>query len=258
MVLLLFHNVSAKSALYLSLLTFLIFPASIVFLSGTNNPSETTPLQLFQSHNIINVFTYGLKESFKDFFALNKLFGLNLVVLACFFLGQYLQKVKFFDNLTQNKKYIKKSFWIGLLMSFISGVIYFNHDNLGLLLFKYYNIQYLFETFIMIFIASAICWLYVCKKLKTFFYSLQTIGRMTLTNYLMQNLIGLLLFSGFGFSLAQKLPFYGYVLIAIGIYICQIYYSIWWLSKYNYGPVEWLWRRLTYGNKIIIKKNQNI
>jgi uncharacterized protein len=103
----------------------------------------------------------------------------------------------------------------------------------------------------MIFITSAICWLYVCKKLKTFFSSLQTIGKMTLTNYLMQNLIGLLLFSGLGFNLTQKLPFYGYVLMAVGIYTGQVYFSKWWLSKYNYGPVEWLWRRLTYRSKLI-------
>ncbi len=254
MMLLIFHRVSAKTTLLLAASTFLIFPASIVFLSGFSKNIKSPALELYSSPNIINVIHYGLADSLKDFFTLNKIFGLNLVVLGCFFFGRFLQQIKFFESLGENKKYIKRSFWAALLASFALGLTYFNHNKLGLGFFDHYNIEYWFEACLMICIASAICWLYIEKKLKTFFHAIEIIGKMTLTNYLMQNFIGFVLFSGFGFSLLHKLPFYGYVLIAIGIYTGQVYFSKWWLSKYNYGPAEWLWRCLTYGTRLNIKK----
>ena len=106
----------------------------------------------------------------------------------------------------------------------------------------------------MLVLLSAICWLYKKDKLKRFFSSLQVIGRMTLTNYLMQNLIGLILFSGFGFNLLLQLPFYAFVLLAVVIFVSQVYLSRWWLSKYNYGPVEWIWRQMSYGKMLPLRK----
>ena len=35
--------------------------------------------------------------------------------------------------------------------------------------------------------------------------------------------------------------------IAVAIYIAQVFFSAWWLARYRYGPVEWLWRTLMYG-----------
>ncbi|MFT5210323.1 MAG: hypothetical protein ACI9CE_002048 [Flavobacterium sp.] len=35
----------------------------------------------------------------------------------------------------------------------------------------------------------------------------------------------------------------------LGIWIFQMIYSVWWLERYKFGPVEWLWRMLTYGKK---------
>jgi uncharacterized protein len=258
MMLLVFYRVSAKTTLLLAVITFLIFPASIVFLSGFSADAKTPDLGLYRSANLFNVMHYGLADSLKDFFALNKVFGLNMVVLGCFFFGRFLQQIKFFESLDKNKKHVKRSFWIALFASFALGLTYFNHNKIGLGFFDHYNIEYWFEACLMICIASAICWFYIAKKLKKFFQAIEVIGKMTLTNYLMQNFISILLFSGLGFGLLHKLPFYGYVLIAVGVYTAQVYFSKWWLSKYNYGPAEWLWRWLTYGTKLSIKKRPNV
>jgi len=106
----------------------------------------------------------------------------------------------------------------------------------------------------MVFMMAALCWLYVAGKLKRFFRSMQFIGKMTLTNYLVQNIIALFVFSGFGFGLMHKMPYAYYVLLALAVFVLQIYYSRWWLSKYNYGPVEWVWRELAYGKRLRIRK----
>lgn len=83
----------------------------------------------------------------------------------------------------------------------------------------------------------------VLKYLKPFCLT----GRMSLTTYLMQSVIQSLLFYGFGFGLYGKLSIENLVLIAITIYILQILFAWIWLSFYKQGPVEMLWKRITYG-----------
>jgi len=80
------------------------------------------------------------------------------------------------------------------------------------------------------------------------------IGKMALSNYLLQSAIGVMLFYSVGFGLAGDIsPAWCYV-IGIGIFIFQIIFSKWWLSKFIYGPMEWLWRSATYLKWQAIKK----
>lgn len=72
-------------------------------------------------------------------------------------------------------------------------------------------------------------------------------GRMALTNYLLQSLICTTLFYGYGFGLFGRFGPAAGVLIAIVIYALQIPWSVWWLRRFQFGPMEWLWRSLTYG-----------
>jgi uncharacterized protein len=76
---------------------------------------------------------------------------------------------------------------------------------------------------------------------------LAPVGRMPLTNYLMQSVIATTLFYGYGFGLYYRIgPAVG-VLIAFAIYAVQVAYSAWWMARFRFGPMEWLWRTLTYG-----------
>jgi uncharacterized protein len=77
--------------------------------------------------------------------------------------------------------------------------------------------------------------------------SLQWAGRMALTNYLMQSVICCLLFYNVGLGLYGKIGVAGLSLIAIVIFALQVLYSRWWFARYSFGPMEWLWRRMTYG-----------
>ena len=72
-------------------------------------------------------------------------------------------------------------------------------------------------------------------------------GRMALTNYLMQTVLQSILFYGWGFGLIGKLSLVFVVPISIALFALQIVYSRWWLGRYRFGPVEWLWRSATYG-----------
>ncbi len=75
---------------------------------------------------------------------------------------------------------------------------------------------------------------------------LARIGRMALTNYLMQTVLCNLVFLGFGlgqFALWDRWQMYLFVL---GVWIFQALFSVYWLGRYRFGPCEWLWRSLTY------------
>lgn len=72
-------------------------------------------------------------------------------------------------------------------------------------------------------------------------------GRMALSNYLAQSVIFSLLFYGFG--LFGKLGSATASLIGVMVFTAQLIVSIWWLRHFRFGPVEWLWRSLTYGRR---------
>jgi uncharacterized protein len=78
------------------------------------------------------------------------------------------------------------------------------------------------------------------------------IGRMALTNYLMHSIVCVMLSYGFGLALWWRIGAGAAMAIAAAIIVLQIPLSAWWLSRYRFGPIEWIWRRLTYGQPLAL------
>ncbi len=76
---------------------------------------------------------------------------------------------------------------------------------------------------------------------------LGAVGRMALTNYLLQTLICTTIFYSYGLALFNRVGPALTVPLALAIYAAQIAVSVWWLRRFRFGPMEWLWRTLTYG-----------
>ena len=76
--------------------------------------------------------------------------------------------------------------------------------------------------------------------------ALSAVGRMAFTNYIMQTIICSLMFLGFGFGLFGKLQRYELYYIVLAIWIVQLIYSPLWFKYFKYGPLEWVWKSLTY------------
>ncbi|QDQ01414.1 DUF418 domain-containing protein [Lysinibacillus fusiformis] len=72
------------------------------------------------------------------------------------------------------------------------------------------------------------------------------IGRMSLTMYILQSIIGTCLFYQYGFGWYGKVSVATGILIAIGIIVVQMVFAEVWLSKWKQGPLEAIWRKLTY------------
>jgi uncharacterized protein len=73
------------------------------------------------------------------------------------------------------------------------------------------------------------------------------VGRMALTNYLMQSVIHTYIFCSYGYALHREITAVQGVALAVVIYLGQVGYSVFWFGFFRFGPMEWLWRVLTYG-----------
>lgn len=76
--------------------------------------------------------------------------------------------------------------------------------------------------------------------------AIQKVGKMALTNYLMQSVICALIFYGYGLGLYGQLSRLQLLPIILLIWVLQLTWSSWWLGYFKQGPAEWCWRMLTY------------
>jgi uncharacterized protein len=74
-----------------------------------------------------------------------------------------------------------------------------------------------------------------------------SVGHMALSNYLLQSVMGVLLFYGYGLGLMGKLGSAAQLAVALGLFSLQAVLSRLWLSRFRFGPAEWVTRSLTYG-----------
>lgn len=170
--------------------------------------------------------------------------------LFVFLMGLYAAKRGVFSDFATHRRFVKQVWWISLLFSIpLSVLIIILH--LGLLDFGILTEQ-MIQVFLTIsglslslFYISTILFLLQNEKVKIYLHPLSYVGRMALTNYIIQTLIGVGLFTGFGM--------FGEVNLSLGVLVCfivfpfQVLFSYLWLRYYRFGPLEWVWRSVTYG-----------
>jgi len=162
--------------------------------------------------------------------------------LALFLLGLLAGRSKLFERLSENQFLLKRIFWIALPIGLLGNAAYVLLDNVWL------------ATLGVIFGSPALSAVYVSgiallslrESGKKILSPLGSVGRMALTNYVLQSLVCLILFSGFGTGLYEKVGGAGLLGITLLIYLAQIPLSGWWLRRFKFGPLEWIWRSLTY------------
>lgn len=87
---------------------------------------------------------------------------------------------------------------------------------------------------------------YYLTKFKNVLHQLAPYGRMSLTNYLSQSLIGSFLFYNWGLGLYKYTGITVCFLMGIGIFLIQFFFCHWWLRSHRHGPLEWLWKKSTW------------
>ena len=88
----------------------------------------------------------------------------------------------------------------------------------------------------------------VCRSatMKSFTRPFAAVGQMAFTNYIMQTLICTTIFYGYGLGWFGSVDRVGMLLVVVSVWIAQLIYSPIWLGYFRFGPLEWLWRSLTY------------
>lgn len=260
-VLLLFYRFSGKTMLISGIVLLMIIPFVQPLVNNIPYHYEATKelaKTLAQSNNLWEVFQANLLSTCVDL-VLSPPYAItvHLVMLACIFLGYAAYQYGLFNHLVQKKQLIKRVFWYSLPVALVLAVLSISTRELKWTYVDFYNPRYITVVSMMVWLASSICWLYVSGKCGWLLRGMQWIGRMTLTNYMAQNVISFLIFSGVGFGLADTLPRWYCIVLALVVYILQVFFSQWWLARYHYGPVEWIWRTLSYRSKLTNRRAKN-
>jgi uncharacterized protein len=79
-------------------------------------------------------------------------------------------------------------------------------------------------------------------------------GRMALTNYLTHTAVSIVIFYGIGFGLMGRVGPVWWPLIVVVVISAQVVFSRWWLTRFAFGPMEWLWRQATYGRRLGLRR----
>jgi uncharacterized protein len=183
--------------------------------------------------------------------------GRLIITFGFFLIGMYAGRKKWFENLDTLKPFVKKV-WktvsfsllglIGLTLLVVGGSFMLGiniRENqwiqwfLGLM-FDFFNSGLTF------FYISGLTLLMYRTSWKRILSPLAPIGKMALTSYLMQTFFGLMIFCSFGLALFTEISPGINALLSIGLFLLQVVISKAWLRYFSYGPMEWIWRALTF------------
>ncbi len=103
---------------------------------------------------------------------------------------------------------------------------------------------------------AAICLVYNRHPRARVFSLFSAPGRMALTNYIGQSVWGMAIYYGIGLGLGASMGLSLVVPVAVGVWLVEALFSLLWLRLFNFGPLEWIWRMLTYGRRFPLLQNQ--
>ncbi len=178
--------------------------------------------------------------------------------LALMLLGMALYQWGFLSGQWSNRDYAKVAaigYGIGLPLaaySFYHSYLYTPNleaslRRLELVPIEWTGLIYPFQRiFLVMAHVAALVMLYKSQYAQTLFRRLEAVGRMAFTNYIMHSVICTLFFFGYGFNYFAELEFYQLYFVVIAIWIVQLIVSPLWLRSFLFGPLEWVWRSLTY------------
>lgn len=170
--------------------------------------------------------------------------------VGLFMLGMLIGRMNIFPNSEKNIKLWIKVFIVAVIAFFpIYGLIsilpeFISREALlvpSILILK--SLSNLAFTGILF---AGVILVYYLTNFKNVLHQLAPYGRMSLTNYLSQSLIGSFLFYNWGLRLYEHTGITVCFLMGIGIFLIQFFFCNWWLRSHRHGPLEWLWKKATW------------
>ena len=185
--------------------------------------------------NTLTNLRYGFEVNLRF-----NIFSGRLTQLLCLFiLGMQLGRQRMFYNEGRNLK-----IWHRILFISAAIVVILSFLDLGILEGWFKPI---YNLIILLMIVSAIvsAW-YAFNGVRRVLHHLCVFGRMSLTNYLLQSVIGCFIFCGYGLACYHHLGITYAVMVGCGMVVCQYLFARYWFSSHPRGPLEGIWRKLTW------------
>jgi uncharacterized protein len=247
----------AAYSLFMSVLTYEYWTsgAALSYQEPLNAQHEN---EIRKSIQIYSEGTYSeiMQERIREWTDLNQYFLFFLFgILPMFLFGAYAAKKRRFEN---------KALWKLWGLTLVLGP---GSKMFAVLFFPYKGEDWRYDTamswgyefggaMMSIFYICSIVLLYRSSKFKRLFNLFRITGRMAFTNYLTQSIVSTFIFYSYGLGLYGEYgPLTG-VMIAVIIFGLQVLFSMWWLRNYKMGPLEWIWRTLTYGKRQKLKRTE--
>ncbi len=238
------------------------FPAGILFETGGKIQGAITGVPL----NSDAEFATYLKnaswwEAFQAnipgfFFRYGYLFFVSRIpkVLGIFLIGYALGRSGFYSRINEHKKTLYTIILTGLVISLPANYMLARYMSNNAADYWQLNTTGLYQTIAYALGVAPLALTYVailmlCFQTKAVAKALSIfapVGKMAFSNYLLQSIIGSIVFLGAGFGYMGKVGPVYYTIFGLLVFIVQIVLSHSWLRYFNYGPVEYLWRSATY------------
>lgn len=238
---------------FVNLVRGLINPATPIFNLGSGELFKSIiPAQ--SQGNIIDVAVAGIKYGFPVNFLWAIENGRFTQTILFFLIGIMLGRARLFYNEGNNLKIWKKVL-IGSIIAFAILLPLYKYvpkatseiacvsKSLKVALNMWKNVA------MMAFIVSVTTLLYYCTSAKNWMIKIAPYGKMSLTNYIGQSVIGAILFYNWGFGLYDKCGHAASFLMGIGCIALQFMFSTWWMKHHKRGPLEQLWCSATWFGK---------
>ncbi|WP_257985070.1 DUF418 domain-containing protein [Bacillus sp. T33-2] len=252
-VFLLFMRLSANGLLYSGLLVYLIpnillvalLTASIFFSPGealqlADSEAARASMSAYQTGSFSDI----TRARFREWYEVNGFFIIYFfTILPLFFIGAGAAKKKWFENIAP----FRKSMAVVGTVLFIAGLVikllpYVAAGNVA----TDYAQDFLGGPMLAASYGIFIALLARRHRARTVLLPLAAVGRLSISNYLFQSVLCTLIFYNYGLGLYGKVSIFTGTMLAIVFFGIQVAASRWWVSRYYYGPVEWLWRAVTY------------
>lgn len=219
--------------------------------------SRETILEL--KHN--GSYLSGMQLRLKEYsYAMALLYsGIGPIALSMMLLGGYLVKKGFLENIAEWLKRTKVFLFILLIVftAYRFILLYwivpnFNVEHGSPLSVTLITLLYFSDIIFSLSYLWVIAYLLRTKTFKSIFNPLKYVGRTALSNYILQSILGYLIMRTFG--LYEYFSAFDCILLVLVIFTIQILISKIWLTYFRFGPLEWLWRCISYWKILQIKK----
>ena len=170
---------------------------------------------------------------------------------SLFLLGMWLGRMSYFEKSDSSNRFWRRTLFaavVACIPLYILKTFVPQHIT-NVTVLSYYSIAvpmlYNFAFMAVLVSAFMLIWFYAGNGYRAQRF-ISAYGRMSLTNYITQSIIGVVIYYNFGFGLWNRTGAFVSILIALGIFAVQLIFSRHWLKTYPQGPLEYLWKRGTW------------